>query len=60
VSEVPATEIEKPAKLVAQKPQEKFATTELPNTGTESNSFAALGVAGLIASLALMKRREED
>ena len=58
--EVPATEIEKPAKLVAQKPQEKFATTELPNTGTESSSFAALGVAGLIASLALMKRREED
>ena len=58
--EVPATEIEKPAKLVAQKPQEKFATTELPNTGTESNSFAALGVAGLIASFALMKRREED
>ena len=60
VPEVPTTEIEKPAKLVAQKPQEKFATTELPNTGTESNSFAALGVAGLIASLALMKRREED
>ena len=60
VPEVPATEIEKPAKLVAQKPQEKFATTELPNTGTESNSFAALGVAGLIASLSLMKRREED
>lgn len=58
--EVPATEIEKPAKLVAQKPQEKFATTELPNTGTESNSFVALGVAGLIASFALMKRREED
>ena len=60
VPEVPTTEIEKPAKLVAQKPQEKFATTELPNTGTESNSFAALGVAGLIASFALMKRREED
>ena len=60
VPEVPATEIEKPAKLVAQKPQEKFATTELPNTGTESNSFAALGVAGLIASFVLMKRREED
>lgn len=60
VSEVPATEIEKPAKLVAQKPQEKFATTELPNTGAESSSFAALGVAGLIASIALMKRRKED
>ena len=60
VPEVQTTEIEKPAKLAAQKPQEKFATTELPNTGTESNSFAALGVAGLIASLALMKRREED
>lgn len=60
VPEVPTTEIEKPAKLVAQKPQEKFATTELPNTGTESSLFAALGVAGLIASLALMKRREED
>lgn len=60
VPEVPATEIEKPAKLVAQKPQEKFATTELPNTGTESSSFAALGVAGLIASIALMKRRKED
>ena len=58
--EAPATEIEKTAKIVAQKPQEKFATTELPNTGTKSNSFAALGVAGLIASLALMKRREED
>lgn len=58
--EVPATEIEKPAKLVAQKPQEKFAITELPNTGTESNSFVALGVAGLIASIALMKRRKED
>ena len=58
--EVPATEIEKPAKLVAQKPQEKFAITELPNTGTESNSFAALGIAGLIASFALMKRRKED
>lgn len=60
VPEVPATEIEKPAKLVAQKPQEKFAITELPNTGTESNSFFALGVASLIASFALMKRREED
>lgn len=60
VPEVPATEIEKPAKLVAQKPQEKFAITELPNTGTESNSFVALGVASLIASFALMKRREED
>lgn len=60
VPEVQATEIEKPAKLVAQKPQEKFAITELPNTGTESNSFVALGVASLIASFALMKRREED
>ena len=49
-----------PAASETPRSQEEFVKDRLPNTGTESNSFVALGVAGLIASIALMKRRKED
>lgn len=52
--ETPVAEVEKPSQPVAQKPQEKFATKELPNTGTEVSQSSALGVLGLVSSLGLL------
>ena len=52
--ETPVAEVEKPSQPVAQKPQEKFATKELPNTGTEVSQSSALGILGLVSSLGLL------
>ena len=52
--ETPVAEVEKPSQTVAQKPQEKFATKELPNTGTEVSQSSALGILGLVSSLGLL------
>lgn len=60
----PVAEVEKPSQPVAQKPQEKFATKELPNTGTEVSQSSALGILGLVSSLGLLgfvnKRKETE
>ena len=53
-SETPVTEVEKPSQPVAQKPQEKFVTKELPNTGTEVSQSSGLGILGLVSSLGLL------
>ena len=53
-SETPVTEVEKPSQPVAQKPQEKFVTKELPNTGTEISQSSGLGILGLVSSLGLL------
>lgn len=63
--ETPVAEVEKPSQPVAQKPQEKFATKELPNTGTEVSQSSALGILGLVSSLGLLgfvnkKKEPED
>lgn len=63
--ETPVAEVEKPSQPVAQKPQEKFATKELPNTGTEVSQNSALGILGLVSSLGLLgfvnkKKETED
>ena len=62
--ETPVAEVEKPSQPVAQKPQEKFATKELPNTGTEVSQSSALGILGLVSSLGLLgfvnKRKETE
>ena len=63
--ETPVAEVEKPSQSVAQKPQEKFATKELPNTGTEVSQSSALGILGLVSSLGLLgfvnkKKETED
>lgn len=62
--ETPVAEVEKPTKPVAQKPQEKFATKELPNTGTEVSQSSGLGILGLVSSLGLLglagKRKDTD
>ena len=63
--ETPVAEVEKPSQPVAQKPQEKFATKELPNTGTEVSQSSALGILGLVSSLGLLgfvnkKKETED
>lgn len=62
--ETPVAEVEKPSQTVAQKPQEKFATKELPNTGTEVSQSSALGILGLVSSLGLLsfvnKRKETE
>lgn len=63
--ETPVAEAEKPSQPVAQKPQEKFATKELPNTGTEVSQSSALGILGLVSSLGLLgfvnkKKETED
>lgn len=61
--ETPVAEVEKPQEPVAQKPQEKFATKELPNTGTEVSQSSALGILGLVSGLGLLglarKRKDE-
>ena len=61
-TEVPVTPEKTVTPVASETPrsQEEFVKDRLPNTGTESNSFVALGVAGLIASIVLMKRRKED
>ena len=62
--ETPVAEVEKPSQPVAQKPQEKFATKELPNTGTEVSQSSALGILGIVSSLGLLgfvnKRKETE
>ena len=63
--ETPVAEVKKPSQPVAQKPQEKFATKELPNTGTEVSQSSALGILGLVSSLGLLgfvnkKKETED
>lgn len=62
--ETPVAEVEKPSQPVAQKPQEKFVTKELPNTGTEVSQSSALGILGLVSSLGLLgfvnKRKETE
>ena len=61
--ETPVAEVEKPSQPVAQKPQEKFATKELPNTGTEVSQSSALGILSLVSGLGLLglarKRKDE-
>ena len=52
--ETPSVETSKP------KPQEKYVTKELPNTGSESSALGLLGFAGLIGSLLLLKKQKED
>ena len=53
-SETPSVETPKP------KPQEKYVTKELPNTGSESSTLGLLGFAGVIGSLLLLKKQKED
>ena len=52
--ETPSVETSKP------KPQEKYVTKELPNTGSESSALGLLGFAGVIGSLLLLKKQKED
>ena len=52
--ETPSVETPKP------KPQEKYVTKELPNTGSESSALGLLGFAGVIGSLLLLKKQKED
>ena len=52
--ETPSVETPKP------KPQEKYETKELPNTGSESSALGLLGFAGVIGSLLLLKKQKED
>ena len=52
--ETPSDETPKP------KPQEKYVTKELPNTGSESSALGLLGFAGVIGSLLLLKKQKED
>ena len=58
--ETPVAEVEKPSQPVAQKPQEKYATKELPNTGTEASVLGLVGLATAIGSIGLLKLKEED
>ena len=53
-TETPSVETSKP------KPQEKYVTKELPNTGSESSALGLLGFAGVIGSLLLLKKQKED
>lgn len=53
-SQTPSVETPKP------KPQEKYVTKELPNTGSESSALGLLGFAGVIGSLLLLKKQKED
>ena len=61
--ETPIAEVEKLTKPVAQKPQEKFVTKELPNTGAEVEQSSAWGILGVISGLGLLglanKRKDE-
>ena len=52
--ETPSVETPKP------KPQEKYVTKELPNTGSEFSALGLLGFAGVIGSLLLLKKQKED
>lgn len=52
--ETPSVETPKP------KPQEKYVTKELPNTGSESSALGLLGFAGVIGSILLLKKQKED
>ena len=58
--ETPVAEVEKPSQLVAQKPQEKYATKELPNTGAEASTLGLVGLATAIGSIGLLKLKKED
>lgn len=58
--ETPVAEVEKPSQPVAQKPQEKYATKELPNTGTEASMLGLVGLATAIGSIGLLKLKKED
>ena len=57
----PTPEIPKPSQPLEQKPQEKYVTKELPNTGgSESSALGLLGFAGVMGSLLLLKKQKED
>ena len=58
--ETPVAEVEKPSQPVAQKPQEKYATKELPNTGTEASVLGLVSLSTAIGSIGLLKLKEED
>ena len=59
--EVPSVETPKPSQPLEQKPQEKYVTKELPNTGgSESSALGLLGFAGVMGSLLLLKKQKED
>ena len=58
--ETPVAEVEKPSQPVAQKPQEKYATKELPNTGAEASTLGLVGLATAIGSIGLLKLKKED
>ena len=59
-AETPVAEVEKPSQPVAQKPQEKYATKDLPNTGTEASTLGLVGLATAIGSIGLLKLKKED
>ena len=59
--ETPSVETPKPSQPLQQKPQEKYVTKELPNTGgSESSALGLLGFAGVMGSLLLLKKQKED
>ena len=58
--ETPVAEVEKPSQPVAQKPQEKYATKELPNTGSEASMLGLVGLATAIGSIGLLKFKKDD
>ena len=59
--ETPSVETPKPSQPLEQKPQEKYVTKELPNTGgSESSALGLLGFAGVMGSLLLLKKQKED
>lgn len=59
--ETPSVETPKPSQPLQQKPQEKYVTKELPNTGgSESSTLGLLGFAGVMGSLLLLKKQKED
>ena len=58
--ETPVAEVEKPSQPVAQKPQEKYATKELPNTSTEASTLGLVGLATAIGSIGLLKLKKDE
>ena len=58
--ETPVAEVEKPSQPAAQKPQEKYATKELPNTGSEASVLGLVGLATAIGSIGLLKFKKDD
>lgn len=59
--ETPSVETPKPSQPLEQKPQEKYVTKELPNTGgSESSALGLLGFAGVMGSILLLKKQKED